>query len=108
MTLDDLTYTSGSGNGKWSASGYIQPNGAGDTTKRVFTYTAPADGTLTVTAASASSGNTRDVAVKCGSSAEVAKGCDAKTDLEFNVTEGVVYIYPKNGIRFYRIRFDTN
>ncbi len=37
VSVDGLTYTSGSKNGKWDASGYIQPNGSGSTTERVFT-----------------------------------------------------------------------
>ena len=108
VSYDGLSYTSGGGNGKWSsANGYIQPNGSGSTTKRCFSFTAPVSGTLIVTAASASSGNERNVAVKCGTSSEVTKGCDAKTDMEFDVAAGTVYVYPKAGLRFYRIKFDS-
>ena len=43
VSVDGLTYTSGSKNGKWDASGYIQPNGSGSTTERVFTCRRKAD-----------------------------------------------------------------
>ena len=70
VSVDGLTYTSGSKNGKWDASGYIQPNGSGSTTERVFTFTAPEDGVLIVTASSAKSGEARNVAVVDAGGAE--------------------------------------
>ncbi|MBQ9820407.1 MAG: DUF4957 domain-containing protein [Bacteroidales bacterium] len=105
VSVDGLTYTSGSKNGKWDASGYIQPNGSGSTTERVFTFTAPADGTLIVTASSAKSGEARAVAVKDAAGEEMTQSVDAKSDLEFEVKAGEVAIYPKAGIRFYVITF---
>ena len=104
VTVDGLTYTSGSGNGKWDTT-YIQPNGAGDKSKRVFTFDAPADGTLVVTAYSAKSGDARGVAVVDVDDKETVKTCDAETALEFDVKAGTVYIYPKAGVRFLKIEF---
>lgn len=107
VAYDGLTYTSGSKDGKWSTSGYIQPNGAGSTTTRYFSFVAEMSGTLTITAASAKTSEERKVAVKCGTSSEETQGCTTQTNLEFDVSAGTVYIYPKAGIRFYRIKFDT-
>lgn len=105
VSVDGLTYTSGSKNGKWDASGYIQPNGAGSTTERVFTFTAPADGKLIVTACSAKSGEARAVAVKDAGGEERTQSVDALADLEFEIAAGEVAIYPKAGIRFYKIAY---
>ena len=108
VTLNGLTYTSGSGNGKWDASGFIQPNGAGnpDDSKlsRVFSFNAPANGTLKVTAATASSGNARAVNVKDAKETQT-QDVDAKEDLIFDVVAGDVRIYPGGGIRFYKFEF---
>ncbi len=105
VSLDGLTFTCDAKNGKWDASGYIQPNGSGSTTDRVFKFTAPADGILIVSASTASSGNVRDVAVMDASGVEQVQGVDARTDLEFEVKAGEVAIYPKAGVRFYVIKF---
>ncbi len=105
VSVDGLTYTSGSKNGKWDASGYIQPNGSGSTTERVFTFTAPEDGVLIVTASSAKSGEARNVAVVDASGAERTLSVDERADLEFEVKAGEVAIYPKAGVRFYVIQF---
>ena len=104
VTLDGLTYTSGTKNGKWDASGFIQPNGAGSATERVFTFTAPAAGTLKVTAASASSGNAREVYVE-GAAGKQTQTVDAQAVLEYEVEAGEVAVYPGGGIRFYRFEF---
>ena len=105
VTLDGFTYTSGTKNGKWDASGFIQPNGGGSTTERVFSFTAPADGTLTVTAATASSGTARDYVVVDATGTEQTKSVDAQTDIEFDIVAGEVKIYPKAGIRFYKFAY---
>lgn len=108
VSVDGLTYTSGSGNGKWGSDSdgcYIQPNGGGDTTKRVFSFVAATGGTVKVTAKSASTGTERNVTVS-NAGAEKSKGVDALAELEFEVEAGVVYIYPAGGIRFYSIEFD--
>ena len=105
VSLDGLTYTSGTGNGKWDASGFIQPNGAGSKTSRVFSFTAPAAGTLKITAQSANSSETRNVAVVDASEKEQLQGVLTQEELEFDVEAGEVYIYPKGGIRFYKFEF---
>ena len=104
VTLDGLTYTSGTKNGKWDASGFIQPNGAGTATERAFTFTAPAAGTLKVTAASASSGNAREVNVE-DAAGKQTQTVDAQAVLEFDVEAGEVAVYPGGGIRFYKFEF---
>ena len=106
VSVDGLTYTSGSKNGKWDASGYIQPNGSGSTTERVFTFTAPEDGVLIVTASSAKSGEARNVAVVDAGGEERTQSVDAQAELTFEIQAGDVAIYPKAGIRFYKIAFE--
>ena len=105
VTLDGFTYTSGASNGKWDPSGFIQPNGGGSLTARVFSFTAPAGGTLRVTAQSANSSETRNVAVVDATGAEQLQGVLEQSVLEFDVEAGEVYIYPKGGIRFYKFEF---
>lgn len=105
VSLDGLTYTSGTGNGKWDANGFIQPNGGGSKTSRVFTFTAPADGTLKITAQSANSSDTRDIVVVDSNEKEQTQGVLTQTELVYDVVAGEVYIYPKGGIRFYKIEF---
>ena len=105
VSVDGLTYTSGTKNGKWDPSGYIQPNGSGSTTERVFSFNAPADGVLKVTAGSASAGNVREYVVVDASGAEQTKGVDAQETLEFDIKAGDVFVYPKAGIRFYVFEF---
>ena len=106
VSVDGLTYTSGSKNGKWDASGYIQPNGSGSTTERVFSFTAPADGKLIVTASSAKSDEARNVAVVDAGGEERTQSVDAQAELTFEIQAGDVAIYPKAGIRFYKIAFE--
>ena len=106
VTVDGLTYTSGSGNGKWDTT-YIQPNGGGDKTKRVFTFDAPFDGTLVVTAYSASSGTPRGVAVVDVRDTEEVKNVDAQADLTYEVKAGKVYVYPKAGVRFMKLHYNN-
>jgi len=106
VSVEGLTYTSGSGNGKWDTT-YIQPNGGGDKTKRVFTFEAPADGKLVVTAYSAKSGEARGIAVVCGEGEEDVLTVDAEADLEYNVKAGMVYVYPKAGVRFLKFHFSN-
>lgn len=113
VSLDGLTYTSGTGNGKWDsdADGYfIQPNGGGSvkddgaTLSRTFSFTAPADGILKVTAKTASSGNARAVNVMDANKTQT-QDVDALEVLEYEVAAGVVYTYPGGGIRFYKFEF---
>ena len=101
VSLNGLTYTSGGKNGKWSENGYIQPNGGGSTTQRVFTFTAPADGKLTVTACTPTKDAVRSIFVtKADSQSVPTDGSIA--DLVFDVKAGTVNVYPDAGIRFYK------
>lgn len=111
VTLDGLTYTSDAKNAKWSTSGYIQPNGAGSETDRVFSFTAASDGVLTVvssnTGESAATG--RNVMVKDAageSSQDGGAGSKTPATLKFNVKAGAVKVYPTGGgLRFYKFSF---
>ncbi len=101
VSLNGLTYTSGSKNGKWSTDGYIQPNGAGSTTERVFSFTAPADGTLKVTASTPTKDAVRSVCV-VGTDSQSVPTDGSKGELVFSVKEGSVKVYPDAGIRFWK------
>ena len=111
VTVDGLSYTSSSKNGKWDTT-YIQPNGAGDSTDRVFKFNTPADGTLTVTACTPTKDAVRSVCVVDSSSSEAQKkACTtdgANTELEFDVVAGDVFIYPDAGVRFFKFEFHSN
>ncbi len=112
VTLDGLTYTAGSGNGRWSTGGWIMPNGSGSSSKRVFSFTAPEDGTLKVwtTNTGDAADMTRTIAVVSGGETTslaggfgIAEGAQA---VEFSVKAGSVLIYPDvKGLRFYKIEF---
>ena len=111
VSVNGLTYTSGGSNGKWDSDSdgdFIQPNGGGSQTVRVFSFEAPENGRVTVTAKSASSGNSRDVNVLDSSNSVQSQSVDAKTEVEFSVAAGTVYIYPGAGIRFYKIEYHSN
>ena len=103
VSLNGLTYTSGSKNGKWSTD-YIQPNGAGSTTERVFTFVAPEDGTLIVTASTPTKDAVRNVCVTgCASQQVPTDG--SKGQLSFSVKKGTVNVYPDAGIRFFVLEY---
>ena len=107
VTLDGLTYTSGSSNGKWDSDSdgyFIQPNGGGSKTARVFSFNAPIDGILRITAKSASSGNAREVNVE-DAAGKQTQTVDAQAVLEYEVAAGDVYVYPGGGIRFYKFEY---
>ena len=113
VSLNGLTYTSGSKNAKWSTEGYIQPNGAGDASTRVFSFTAPADGVLKVTVSNtgSSEGSGRNVTVNSGGTEESqfgGVGSKTPTTLSFDVKEGVVKVYPTGGgLRFYKFVYTS-
>lgn len=107
VSFAGLTYTSGSKNGKWSTDGYIQPNGAGSTTERVFTFTAPSDGKLTVTAATPTKDAVRNVCVTKADSQQVPLD-GSRADLVFSVKAGTVNVWPDAGIRFYKLAFTSS
>ena len=117
FSYDGLSYTSGSGNGKWSTSGYVQPNGAGDTGKRYFSFTSPKSGTITVTVSNPKSSenesSTRAVAVKVGSedpeTSAVVLYTGGTVTRDFTIGAGEVKIYPAgNGLRFYKIEYASD
>ena len=104
VSLDGLTYTSGTKNGKWDTT-YIQPNGGGSATERVFSFDAPVAGTVKIDAQSANSSETRAVAVVDVSGVEQTKDFLERATVEVEVEAGMVYIYPKAGVRFFSIAF---
>ena len=106
VSLNGLTYTSGSKNGKWSPDGYIQPNGAGSTTERVFSFTAPADGTLKVTASTPTKDVVRNVCVT-GADSQSVPTDGSKGELVFSVKAGSVKVYPDAGIRFWKFFYTS-
>ena len=113
VSYDGLTYTSGSKNGKWGKAGYIQPNGSGSVSERVFSFTAPADGFLKVTVSNTgdSEAASRLVTVNTGGSESSQVGgvpSKTPTTLTFEVKEGAVKVYPAGGgLRFYKLAFTT-
>lgn len=111
VSLAGLTYTSGKSS-KWS-SAYIQPGGAGTSTDRVFSFTAPKDGILKVTASHTGSSAVTDryvTVLNDGSETSLVGGVPSTspTVLSFEVKEGAVKVYPTgNALRFYKLAFTT-
>ena len=114
LTYDGLTFISGS-KSKYG-SNYMQFGGAGlnktsGELDRYFTFTAPAGGTLKVTASNAGSSEdlTRMVYVKVGDNVQQLAGGYPSTGaqtIEFEVPAGEVYVSSAgNGLRFYKIEF---
>ena len=113
VSLNGLTYTSGSKNGKWAKAGYIQPNGAGSASERVFAFTAPADGVLKAMVSNTgdSEATSRLVTVNTGGSeTSQVGGVPSKTPtmLSFEVKAGAVKVYPTGGgLRFYKFFYTS-
>ena len=120
IDIDGLKMVSGGGSIKWSTSKvddveyyYWQIGGAGSETKRYFEFTADVAGTLSVHSSGTNDNlDDRNVAVKVGDSAPVEKfGASKKSEgpvkLDFDVTPGVVKIYPTGGLIFYKIEFHS-
>ena len=111
VSLAGLTYTSGKSS-KWS-SAYIQPGGAGTSTDRVFSFTAPKDGVLKVTASNTGSTAATDryvTVLNDGTETSLvgAVPSTSPTVLTFEVKEGAVKVYPTgNALRFYKLAFTT-
>ncbi|MBO6170031.1 MAG: DUF4957 domain-containing protein [Bacteroidales bacterium] len=114
MTYDGLTFYSSS-KSKYGAS-YIQFGGAGlnktsGELDRYFKFTAPAGGTLKVTASNTGSSEdlTRMVYTKVGDNVQQLPGGYSSTAaqaVEFEVPAGEVYISSAgNGLRFYKMEF---
>ncbi len=116
VTYDGLTFNAVS-KSQWQEAGFIQPGGKSNTSKsdRVFTFTAPVAGKLTVTAShtgdtAATDHRTVGVidSVKTQFSEELDNVFATGTHkaCEFNVAAGDITIYcPVNGLRFYKIEF---
>lgn len=111
VSLAGLTYTSGKSS-KWS-SAYIQPGGAGTSSDRVFSFTAPKDGYLKVTASNTGSTAATDryvTVLNDGTETSLvgAVPSTSPTVLTFEVKEGAVKVYPTgNALRFYKLAFTT-
>ena len=109
ITVDGLTFYSTQKN-RWNTT-YIQSGGGGSATDRVFTFTAPAAGTLKITVSNTgnSADTNRKVSVAVGDAAAESKvGGFAATSpetIEFEIAAGDVKIYPTSGLRFYKIEF---
>lgn len=109
-----LSYAAGKDD-KWSVDGYIQSNGAGSTSTRYFTFTAPADGKLSVSVRNPkdteNESSTRTVSVKDAQNtvtSEVVLYGNLETR-EFNVKAGTVNVYASgNGLRFFKLVFTTS
>lgn len=115
VSYNMLTYTSGSSNGKWSTNGYIQPNGAGSANARVFSFTAPFEGTVSVKVSNTSDSEATDryvtVSVNGGTPQSIVGGAPSSSpvEVEFTVSNGEIKIYPTGkGLRFYKIEFHSN
>ena len=111
VSYGGLTYTEGSKNGKWDVDAktglrYIQPNGAGDKTMRVFSFNAARDGILTVSVVNPSAGTSRNVIAEYGTNGKSQKAIPDNGDVSIEVTKGKVYVYPDNGIRFFKFVFE--
>lgn len=119
LEVDGLKVVSGGGSIKWNVSEGVyfwQPGGKSDGTTRYFEFTAEGAGKLIVHASNTGNSEdlTRMVTVKVGDGEPeslpggYASGAGA-VPVEFNVTPGVVRIYPTgNGLRFYKIEFYQN
>lgn len=116
VSFNGLSYTSGNKD-KWSAEGYIQPNGKGTVSSRCFKFTVSSAGKVKVTVtnpkSSENASSTRVVKVKDSSQTQTSDAVlylyPDKTNLEFNIAAGDVTIYPDgNGLRFWKIEFHSN
>ena len=119
-TIDGLTWTS-TAKSKWNTAligeveyAFIQAGGKGSATDRIFTFTAPAKGTLRITATNTGGGaatdDRRPAVIDASGAVQLGETpAPASTEpkvYEFEVAAGNVTIYPDtNGLRFYKIEF---
>ena len=119
-TVDGLTWTS-TAKSKWNTATineatyyFIQAGGKGSASDRTFTFTAPANGTLTIlasnTGGSAATDTRRPAVIDASGETQLgATPAPASTEpmeYVFDVAAGTVTIYPDtNGLRFYKITF---
>lgn len=115
VSYNGLTYTSGSSNGRWSQQGWIQPNGSGSKTVRVFSFTVEKAGTVSITASNTGNSVPTDnrgitVSDSAGDSTQkVLAPANAAEVYNFDVKAGNVYVFPAvKGIRFWKIEFHSN
>jgi hypothetical protein len=123
VSYSGLTYSSGEGDGKWSTSGYIQPNGSGyyeSETKfrRYFSFSSNGDGHLYMwISGTGGSGKTATVYAQHGykkaSNADwnVESSSLTSSDTErihLSVTSGDLVVYLSTGMRIKRIEFHTD
>lgn len=119
VTIDGLRVLAGGKNiraGSNDAGSYFQPNGSGSMDERVFSFTAPASGTVSVVTANTGSSPAtgRLVKVQVGSDAATVQSGEGATGGSETVTNTfdltlaggeTIYIYPSSGLRFYSISF---
>ena len=119
VTIDGLRVLAGGKNiraGSNDAGSYFQPNGSGSMEERVFSFTAPASGTVSVVTANTGSSPAtgRLVQVQVGSDAATVQSGEGATGGSETVTNTfdltlvggeTIYIYPSSGLRFYSIAF---
>lgn len=115
VTVDGLRVVAGGSNIRGylneTVGNYLQPNGSGSTTKRCFSFTAPANGTLRVKVGCTGSEDlTRVVRVQVGEDGTVMEqpgGHAEPTWVEYDIEADnqTVYIYPSGGLRFYAIEY---
>lgn len=115
FSFDDLRVTGGGNSMKYNYSGevyWIQTGGAGGASSRRFEYTAPKAGTITVYFSNTGNGNSsRYIKVKDTSEEHSGSVTTTNTDQvseSFSVSAGLVQIYPTNGMRFYKITFESD
>lgn len=115
VTVDGLRVVAGGSNIRGylneTTGNYLQPNGSGSITKRCFSFTAPANGTLRVKVGCTGSEDlTRVVKVQVGEDGTVMEqpgGHAEPTWVEYDIeaVNQTVYIYPSGGLRFYAIEY---
>lgn len=126
VSLNGLSYISGTGNGKWSESGYIQPNGGGyyessSKFRRIFQFSSQGPGYIYIwVTGNANSGKSATVyaqnGYKVASNADFSKTTASITAsetemIEFGKTsngaEWTIYL-GASGLRVTKIEFHTN
>ncbi|MBO7197823.1 MAG: DUF4957 domain-containing protein [Tidjanibacter sp.] len=115
VTVDGLRVVAGGSNIRGylneEVGNYLQPNGGGSTTKRCFSFTAPANGTLRVKVSCTGTEDlSRVVKVQVGEDGAVMEqpgGHATPTWVEYDIEANnqTVYIYPSGGLRFYAIEY---
>jgi len=120
VSYDGLSYYSGSGNGKWSQSGYIMPNGSGyykeNDKRRYWSFTTTNGGYVYVTL-SGTGTTSKDATVYVVQSAksqadftsEKISATSSETKrVEIAITAGTQYLYLSTGMQVKIIEFHQN